>query len=364
MEFNCPIQYRIRGVKTGNASINSYGYRETVTIDLAEVEATDAPIAVEWKPAERRDPFMYGRTRFSDTGIEGPDGLQHTRWFMGCHWQRLCMGHLRFTGPSSRPTALLTPKILEEQLFEPGFGSSVSGVILGLGEELYQINLSGAVEDVESDPTPTFVLVKNSGRPRAMEGLERAAAQMIVVDNTLYRRSFEPFVSVKHRTEREETYLDISVEATPRQFWTLHEMRYYLYPLSRWREAVAVSVAAVVDDGEAARAVAAFEPTVLLDRSLTYDFDLGRKIGDILLELVLSINMAMPANSESDREIIRALRFPSLDGMQAVLDGIDAGVLAAWKKRGVKMGLLRDALAELERRGEPGVGPSPNGPAC
>ncbi|MCS4089163.1 hypothetical protein [Rhizobium sp. BK176] len=350
MEFQCPINYYISGTKDGAVSSKKYYFREFVTVSIAEISSAEAPVAVRWRPAPRTPPSMYSRQRFSDTGVVGPDGYQHTRWYNGRHWQRLCHGHLNsssahHTGTTATP-ALTVDDLAAALMRETYHESATSAVVMGLGDELHEVACVSGSQDVNRDPSADFSSIRRSDRPEKVDRLQEAVASLIVVDGVLHRRSMEPFVSVCHTKHRAlDPHLDIAIETTPRQFWDQREAAYNIFAIPDWDRAVATAL----DGTSAVQSLAHFAPEILIADSIARDHESSTEVGLVLKGLLASLRLAAPVHGPyPHRNITRAMYSQDLDEQFELLSAIPADIVTKWKKSDKQQ--MRDALLLLEDR--------------
>lgn len=350
MNFQCPVNYWITGFREGASSAKKHYFQEFVTVTIPEVPAEEAPVAVRWKPAPRVTPWMYSRFKRSDSGVVGPDGFQHTRWYDGRHWQRLCHGHLYEASAhhtQNKPTPALTPEGLAKLLNDPGYiEHSMAAVVMGLGDEQFEVSRTAGYRDVHSDPSREFSAIRRTNRTEKMNRLEEAVADLISVDGVLHRRSIQPFISVCNRKQQDaDTHLDVVIEATPYQFWQTRAQGFPSFPLSEWEAAAAFALGNSSDTG----AIRHLEPEVLVEDAIALDCEATTAVGVALGELLASLRLKAPVHGPyPHRNITRAMYSQDLDEQFGLLSAIPVEVVAGWKRADKQK--LREALLLLDDR--------------
>ncbi|MCV9964835.1 hypothetical protein OIU34_23360 [Pararhizobium sp. BT-229] len=227
MRMLWPIKYGVRGKRYNRLTAASYCFLETVPADIRVVAVGDAPIAVEWVPSGE---LSYHRPWNTDCDISGPDGTQITRWYSGRHWQRLCEGHLiPHPGVQKLNTQLVDIQMLERRLTTSSpVRREAALYAVGLDEPRYEPEKRICVDE---DPRQSFRTISKESRTSAIQEVEVAAANLICIENTLYRKCLEPFISISMDRGR---VFDIGIEAS-------HHARGYgtaVFELNQWGKAV------------------------------------------------------------------------------------------------------------------------------
>ncbi|MCS4089133.1 hypothetical protein [Rhizobium sp. BK176] len=266
MRILCPIQYEIYGTTRTNRRPLRYLYKELVSVEIVEVSAADAPVAVEWMPSEVRL-----ADREINPVVTGPDGKQLTRWFENRHWQRLSDGH--FYGKKSLGHNIEVSH-LQSMLADPSKNSVARGAI-GLMSQVDRKERARIV-DVKEDPRGRFETIRLDGRTIAMGYLDKAIEGLISVEGVLHRRCIEPFFRVSLVTEKERLQVrDIRVEATADALWSPSHYIFACFGVDQWDGAIAFanSQGCTFDIS----ALSTQKPVILVDDSIRYDWEVSYK---------------------------------------------------------------------------------------
>ena len=182
MRLTFPIGYDLKGRRPGKRVFRPYRYSELVSVDIPEVDASDAPIAVEWEPPRGQVGVYDDR----DLGCHGETGTQFTRWYEGRHWLRLVEGHAAAIG-TPQGHRELTPDMAQRCLSE-GNGHAAIGL------RRFPPGFYGHVSRVHEDPTSGFEEIRSSDRPAAMLAVGEVPRNLICVDGVLHAACAQPTV--------------------------------------------------------------------------------------------------------------------------------------------------------------------------
>jgi hypothetical protein len=279
MRMLFPIEYEIHGTTRTNRRPARYFYREAVAIDIPEVRSGDAPVAVEWTPVASSALFLAT----SDRAISGPDGKQLTRWHWNSHWQRLCDGH--FYGRRDRGRAT-TVKDLEAMLASPNQDKAARAAVGS--SSLIDDLLKSKIVSIGGDPRGKFVSVRTDGRETQMKQLDEVVSGLISVDGILHRKCLEPFVAVSLYFENGELRArDLGIEATEQALWGPTATTFAFFGVSKWDEAVKFAL----ENGYDATRPIPGKPEIMMDQTLTYDWDVSYKAATEIKALVSALSM-------------------------------------------------------------------------
>lgn len=204
MTVSCqiPMSYVIKGVAGGRKGVRSYLFGETSTIEIDEVSAEEAPVAVSWRvpgvPADTRfDYFNHVEARASDEAHRN-----HTVFYKERHWLRLLHG---FVADAKRGHEWETSDGIT-------LGEFISFVDLGRYNALFGFSPIWdfmKLEAVGGDPSVMFERVAESERPRSVRSLARL--ELMSVDGIVYVAGDQPAYALpsadKHMTRFSYPYV-------------------------------------------------------------------------------------------------------------------------------------------------------------
>lgn len=189
MLFDVKVPYYAKALRHGRTRPGSYYVVESRQVDIPFVSGDEAPVAVEWDATIPDELFAAVHL----PGLEHPvDGKLHTRFHEGSHW-RQCLGPYETgrgsNGRLARPMTLDSVALLDETEWNPVFQTH------GVEEEAASptVTVTGDIGDVFASIEPG-----SGDREKGLARLERAAANLIVVDGAFYERCPEPKLVLWH----------------------------------------------------------------------------------------------------------------------------------------------------------------------
>ncbi|MCZ7860929.1 hypothetical protein O9X98_05885 [Agrobacterium salinitolerans] len=341
MRIQFPIQYEIDGVKTGNRVASRYAYRELVEVDIREMAEAHAPVAVEWRPRPLKSPHRHAT---SDCNVSGPDGVQLTRWHDGRHWQRLCEGHF---SQGMHRGALVSARRFEELLLDPSRRGDVTNA---MGMRLFQgttVPRRTKWHNADSDPTDQFRSMKWDGRADAMIKLEKTVNGLMSIDGVLYRRSFEPYLSVIVLGRMETLPIrEIGIEAKESARWNAKNAHAML-SLNDWDAAVAFALGDERPTAEITSVIESVRPQVHMPETLSYDWKVCFMAAEKIVAMMRQMAVMLVPEHPALRAVVESV---DADEQYELLTSIDEETVNAWKARGVTTKSYWEALEKLEDR--------------
>jgi hypothetical protein len=258
MHIRVPIGYTIRG--TIGKTTRTWKFQERVVIEVPDVSAEEAPMAVSW--AVHPNLRDYDPNKYSFLGQGGEDGRQFTRWYDGRHWLRLTEGSAEQYGKPGRYPELTAAG------FEGALPKGGGYNILGLN------HLSpGDHRKVQVDPTERFVTVNKSARETALGQLTSAAGSLLSVDGVLHIACAQPAICMANaRYGSPETlvlHVDTRSNVVDGKDYLVDKV--LVFGLDEWEDLSITAVKASCNRLRTQERLAALKPTVHLPGSIDPD---------------------------------------------------------------------------------------------
>jgi hypothetical protein len=257
-----PLHYTLTGPVTGKKVAQTYKFTETVEVDLREIAAEEAPVAVSWAAA--RSPLFKLRPRNKSFELRGEDDRQFTRWFEGRQWVRLLVGHVdRDNGRSPD----LTAEIFEARLSAGDCNRSLFGMDSGS---------EGKYRKVASAQYHLFESIKKDGRQEVFAAHARIERDTILVDGVVHIACRDPVIRLESTVGTTQGHDVPTVEAYNYEFdWFSHwNIDRPVLPLSMMEDALDICCANGFDRAD----MSALLPVVHLENILSKEQDIMRRL--------------------------------------------------------------------------------------
>jgi hypothetical protein len=318
MHIRIPVAYIIRG--TIGRTQRTYRFAETVTVEIAETNAEEAPIAVSW-PAHT-DLSDYRAFGYAHLGHGGEDGLQLTRWYNGRHWLRLTDNRENDAAPGRYPD--LSCIGFEERL-SSGYGFQ----LLGMGG----FSPRSGDKKTERDPSEKFATITRSGRDYALEYVMRASQTLLSVDGVLHLACAQPGVCLARAnlSTAENDVVHVHTDANALDGEGSDDVM--VFGLDQWDEITYIAIRSSLDRPKTIDRLAELRPTVHLPESIDSD----------VLSLRAADTMVKRFIRESYPKIARLDVYFSLTNMAAreeYIRGIVSEKRDQWERAGYPVELL------------------------
>jgi hypothetical protein len=274
MHIRVPIGYTIRG--TIGRTTRTWKFQERVAIEVPDVTAEEAPIAVSW--AAHSDLRDYDHNKYAFLGHGGEDDRQFTRWYDGRHWLRLTEGSAAQYGKPGRYPELTAAG------FEGALPKGGGYNILGLN------HLSpGDHRKVQVDPTERFVTVNKSTRETALGQLRSAAGSLLAVDGVLHVACAQPAICLANAKygspETLVLHVDTRSNVVDGKDYLLDKV--LVFGLDEWEHLSITAVKASRNRTRTQERLAALKPTVHLPESIDPDIMTVRTADTFVRRFVL-----------------------------------------------------------------------------
>ncbi|MCV9963581.1 hypothetical protein OIU34_16885 [Pararhizobium sp. BT-229] len=171
-----PMSYSIHGRLPGRVMPRSYIFAEMVDLQVTDVAAEDAPVAVSWKVPHIRTSVTSAEYR--PMWAFDAERRQHTVFYEGRHWVRL----LQETHWDNSPSEPLQCADFERAAVTGAFNGGLGFAVPTQGQRKFEI--------VTDDQGGRFEEVIRHGRPRALE--LASGLDFISVNGVLHARADQP----------------------------------------------------------------------------------------------------------------------------------------------------------------------------
>jgi hypothetical protein len=329
------IGYDIKGRKPGNKLALNYRFKETVSAEITEIPANEAPVAVVWTARK----VLEQRWKLYDADLTCGDvnSKMLTRWHAGRHWLRLVEGNCGKASATSDSRELTTEVVTRatEQYS--------AGTLRMLGLNKY------VPRSAKENPNPTGVFehVAHDERDEVMEAVSAISDNFISVEGVLHVACAQPAIRVsdsgkiRSRRQFEE---NLAVETRSR-YLDGHGgclMGMIAYPLGDWDTVRTRLYDQAIDSGAKAPETHLSKPEVHLPESLNADIDARRAVDTLVKKTMYAVQFLPNYDRREVREFFNAQSNQRLELLEAMLGGP-----AVTLSRAVGTELLR-RVAEIE----------------
>lgn len=189
LSVTLPATYSVKGVPLGKKARKEDFYAEFVTLDIPEVDADDAPLAMSWSvsPIPPLD-VRFDYVTHWEVGACDALFVNYTLFHEGRHWLRLLDAHLghgmRQRASRGEAEPLATAEFVEKA--HEGF----YGRLFGFARSNWTVPPLASGEDVMA----RYDIVNESSRPRVMRALDRL--DLISVDGVLHMACDQPMIAL------------------------------------------------------------------------------------------------------------------------------------------------------------------------
>ena len=328
--LDLPVTYIVKGVLPGRKGAREYSFTEKHRVDIEEVAAEDAPVAVSWKVAGVPGAARFDYMHHYEARAADASGRNHTVFHEGRHWLRVLTGHNRIdNGVPERKSSVGLPTAE----FVAGAERGGFNFMLGFAPFIF------SPKEVHSDPTDGFSSISESSRDRVMRCLDRLG--FISVDGILHMSADQPVIALAScdvgPTRFPYPYVTAR-ERTLRENPRVDETLFIPFSMSEELAGFQRALPASVPTSE-------LDPVVHLPESMSRDTDL-RAAADFHVKTVLDATKR--ARTKTYPDLSPYFATDDLDEKADIL----SDALSAWPggPGGVSSATLETALAVLDDR--------------
>lgn len=203
MMLTVPFKFNVTGRMKGRQREITYEMWETIDLDIPIVSETDAPVAVVWNNTFPED-LLIDQCARDEWGPYDADGPSHTVIYDDSHWLALKLADNEWS-PDPSPSGPCVFDDVAHRILETGSCPLLD--LHGIDRKVRK-----QIEACQNDAHRLFDEVASSTRAAALRKLQRAAENLIAVENRLYRKCMEPYLWVmrgvthRNRTTASDSY--------------------------------------------------------------------------------------------------------------------------------------------------------------
>lgn len=293
MLVDFPLFYTIVGRKPGRRNALSYRVHEYTSLEVREVDGTDAPIAAVWSQPSHGLPWKVAGQR-TNQGKSDPDGRQMTRWFEGKHWKRALVADTSHIDPLKKMRLPVLDMTTFQRLLPTGRVHRALGILHRIVPSK-QVS-GGGVVDFDEIRSTTL----ETEKCRA----ENALANCISVDGELYVKCLEPYIRVLPYDRQEMNVFELAFETSSSVISPASiDVGTMVFSLKDFEKATRYA-----SKNPALRAAyedwfTRWRPTIVLEEAFTTDWGLHMELGKWLYRFVN--NLSDPAGVVDDKSVLR-----------------------------------------------------------